>query len=95
MPMWRAPDPPMECPPRPRLVRTATVRECALMQATTSRAMNCSKSPFVTELEYIDPLWTVFASSYTTIESWAPLATAPSMVWGAWISFDYCSAPML
>ena len=64
------------------------------MYATTSRAMNCSKSPVVAELEYIEPLCTVFESGNTTIMSCAPLAKAPSMVWGTWISCAHCEAPM-
>ena len=64
------------------------------MYETTSRAMNCSKSPVVTELEYIDPLWRVFESGKTTIISFAPFANAPSIVCGTWISFVHCSAPI-
>ena len=44
--------------------------------------MNVSKSPVVTELEYIEPLCTVFESGSTTIISFAPWAKAPSMVCG-------------
>src|ERR1035437_5865705 len=36
----------------------------------------------------------VFESGRTTIISFAPWAKAPSMVWGTWISWDHCSAPM-
>ena len=64
------------------------------MYATTSRAMKSSKSPVVTELEYIEPLCSVFESGSTTIISRAPLANAPSIVCGTWISFDHCSAPI-
>ena len=35
--------------------------------------MYCSKSPVVTELEYMEPLWTVLESGSTTIISCAPL----------------------
>jgi hypothetical protein len=58
------------------------------------RATNCSKSPVVTELEYIEPLCSVFASGRTTIISFAPRAKAPSMVCGTCISRAHCSAPM-
>jgi hypothetical protein len=44
--------------------------------------MKFSKSPVVTELEYIDPLWTVFESGNTTITSRVPMANAPSIVCG-------------
>ena len=44
--------------------------------------MKFSKSPVVTELEYIEPLCTVFESGRTTIISLAPEAKAPSMVCG-------------
>ena len=54
--------------------------------------MNRSKSPVVTELEYIEPLWSVFESGSTTIISRAPRANAPSMVRGTWISWLHCSA---
>ena len=43
------------------------------MYDTTSRAMKVSKSPVVTELEYIEPLCTVFESGSTTIISCTPL----------------------
>jgi hypothetical protein len=56
--------------------------------------MNRSKSPVVTELEYIEPLCAVFESGSTTIISGAPWAKAPSMVCGTWISPVHCSAPM-
>ena len=56
--------------------------------------MNVSKSPVVTELEYMEPLWIVFESGKTTIISRAPLAKAPSMVCGTWISLVHCSAPI-
>jgi hypothetical protein len=46
----------------------------------------------VTELEYMEPLCTVFESGSTTIMSLAPCAKAPSIVCGTWISFDHCSA---
>src|SRR5215471_16498437 len=39
------------------------------MYPTRSRAMNCSKSPVVTELEYMEPLCSVFESGSTTIIS--------------------------
>ena len=52
------------------------------MYDTTSRAMKFSKSPVVTELEYIEPLCTVFESGNTTIISRAPSANAPSIVCG-------------
>jgi len=48
----------------------------------------------VRELEYIEPLWTVLLSGSTTIISRAPLAKAPSIVWGAWISLIHCWAPI-
>jgi hypothetical protein len=48
----------------------------------------------VTELEYIDPLCTVFESGSTTIISCAPFAKAPSIVCGTWISCDHWSAPI-
>ena len=56
--------------------------------------MNRSKSPVVTELEYIEPLCAVFESGSTTIISPAPWAKAPSIVCGTWISPVHCSAPM-
>jgi hypothetical protein len=64
------------------------------MYATTSCETKRSKSPVVTELEYIDPLWSVFESGSTTIISLAPCANAPSIVCGTWISPDHCSAPI-
>ena len=64
------------------------------MYDTTSRAMKVSKSPVVTELEYIEPLCTVFESGSTTISSCTPRAKAPSMVCGTWISCVHCSAPI-
>ena len=64
------------------------------MYDTTSCAMKFSKSPVVTELEYIDPLCTVLESGRTTIISFAPWANAPSIVCGTWISCVHCSAPI-
>jgi hypothetical protein len=52
------------------------------MYDTTSRATKRSKSPVVIELEYIEPLCTVFESGITTIISRAPCANAPSIVCG-------------
>ena len=52
------------------------------MYATTSCAMNCSKSRVVTELEYMEPLCTVLESCSTTIISFAPWAKVPSIVCG-------------
>jgi hypothetical protein len=43
---------------------------------------HCSKSPVVTELEYMEPLCNVFESGSTTIISFAPWAKAASMVCG-------------
>ena len=56
--------------------------------------MNRSKSPVVTELEYMEPLCAVFESGSTTIISPAPWAKAPSIVCGTWISPVHCPAPM-
>jgi hypothetical protein len=56
--------------------------------------MKVSKSPVVRELEYIEPLWTVLLSGSTTIISRAPLANAPSIVCGVWISPIHCWAPI-
>ena len=56
--------------------------------------MKFSKSPVVTELEYIEPLCTVFESGNTTIISLRSGANAPSIVCGTWISPAHCSAPI-
>ena len=48
--------------------RCGMVRYRASMYATSSRARNRSKSPVVTELEYIEPLCAVFESGKTTVE---------------------------